>query len=85
MENLKIQNTKDLELKEDRIKITELTNKISKLEEEKSEISTFVENIRYEISEDEKAMISKAAEDAEIDADEAIKTAEKKAKSKSKK
>ena len=38
-----------------------------------------------EISEDEKAMISKAAEDAEMDADEAIKTAEKKAKSKSKK
>ena len=54
--NLKIQNTKDLELKEDRIKITELTNKISKLEEEKSEISTFVENIRYEISEDEKSI-----------------------------
>ena len=38
-----------------------------------------------EICEDEKAMISKAAEDAEMDADEAIKTAEKKAKSKSKK
>ena len=54
--NLEIQNTKDLELKEDRIKITELTNKISKLEEEKSEISTFVENIRYEISEDEKSI-----------------------------
>ena len=54
--NLKIQNTKDLELKEDRIKITELTNKISKLEEEKSEISTFVENIRHEISEDEKSI-----------------------------
>ena len=54
--NLKIQNTKDLELKEDRIKITELTNEISKLEEEKSEISTFVENIRHEISEDEKSM-----------------------------
>lgn len=54
--NLKIQNTKDLELEEDRIKITELTNKISKLEEEKSEISRFVENIRYEISEDEKSI-----------------------------
>ena len=37
-----------------------------------------------EITEDEKSMISKAAKQADIDADEAIKTAEKKAKSKSK-
>ncbi len=38
-----------------------------------------------EISEDEKSMISKAAKKADMDADEAIKSAEKKAKSKSKK
>ena len=38
-----------------------------------------------EISEDEKSMISMAAKEADMDADEAIKTAEKKAKGKSKK
>ena len=38
-----------------------------------------------EISEDEKVMISTAAREADMDADEAIKTAEKKAERKSKK
>ena len=38
-----------------------------------------------EISEDEKVMITTAAMEADMDADEAIKTAEKKAERKSKK
>ncbi len=55
-ENLKIQNSKDEELKQKRIKITELAERISILEKSKSETSSLVENIRYEISEDEKSI-----------------------------
>ena len=53
-ENLKVQNIKDSELKEIRAKITEITDKISLLETNKSDVSNIVENIRYEVSEDEK-------------------------------
>ena len=53
-ENLKIQNLKDQELKNQRTKITELTDQISSLENNKSEVVSLIENIRYEISEDEK-------------------------------
>ena len=53
-ENLKIQNSKDEELKQKRIKITELAERISILEKNRSETLSLVENIRYEISEDEK-------------------------------
>ena len=52
--NLKVQNTKDLELKEVRLKITDLTNKISSLDKSKLEITSIIETVRYEISEDEK-------------------------------
>jgi len=55
-ENLKIQNSKDEELKQKRIKITELAERISILEKNRSETSSLVENIRYEISEDEKSI-----------------------------
>ena len=55
-ENLKIQNSKDEELKQKRIKITELAERISILEKSKSETLSLVENIRYEISEDEKSI-----------------------------
>ena len=48
------QNEKDLLLKEIRAKITTLTNTISILEKSKLESSKSVDNIRYEISEDEK-------------------------------
>ena len=51
---LNIQNEKDLLLKEIRAKITTLTNTISILEKSKLESSKSVDNIRYEISEDEK-------------------------------
>ena len=53
-ENLKVQNIKDLELKEIRSKITEITDEISQLENNKSEVSSLIDNIRYEVSEDEK-------------------------------
>ena len=53
-ENLKIQNLKDQELKNQRTKITELTDQISSLESNKAEVVSLIENIRYEISEDEK-------------------------------
>ena len=53
---MKIQNSKDEELKQKRIKITELAERISILEKSKSETSSLVENIRYEISEDEKSI-----------------------------
>ena len=52
--NLKVQNIKDLELKEVRAKITELTNKISSLDKNKLDITSHIEVIRHEISEDEK-------------------------------
>ena len=52
--NLKVQNAKDLELKEVRLKITDLTNKISSLDKSKLEITSIIETVRYEISEDEK-------------------------------
>ena len=55
-ENLKIQNSKDEELKQKRIKITELAERISILEKNRSETLSLVENIRYEISEDEKSI-----------------------------
>ena len=53
-ENLKVQNIKDLELKEIRSKITEITDEMSQLENNKSEVSSLIDNIRYEVSEDEK-------------------------------
>ena len=53
-ENLKVQNIKDLELKEIRSKITEITDEISQLENNKSGVSSLIDNIRYEVSEDEK-------------------------------
>lgn len=53
-ENLKVQNIKDLELKEIRSKITKITDEISQLENNKSEVSSLIDNIRYEVSEDEK-------------------------------
>ena len=53
-ENLKVQNIKDSELKEARLKITDLANKISLLDKNKLEITSIIENVRYEISEDEK-------------------------------
>ena len=52
--NLKVQNAKDLELKEVRLKITDLSNKISSLDKSKLEITSIIETVRYEISEDEK-------------------------------
>ena len=55
-ENLKIQNSKDEELKQKRVKITELAERISILEKNRSETLSLVENIRYEISEDEKSI-----------------------------
>ena len=55
-ENLKIQNSKDEELKQKRIKISGLAERISILEKNRSETSSLVENIRYEISEDEKSI-----------------------------
>ena len=54
LENLKIQNIKDQELKKERTKITEMTDIMSELENKKSETSSELENIRYMISEDEK-------------------------------
>ena len=54
LENLKIQNIKDQELKKERIEITEMTDVMSELENKKSETSSELENIRYMISEDEK-------------------------------
>ncbi len=53
-DNLKVQNIKDLELKEIRLKITDFTNQISSLDKSKLETSNIIEAIRYEISEDEK-------------------------------
>ena len=53
-DNLKVQNIKDLELKEIRFKITDFTNQISSLDKSKLETSNIIEAIRYEISEDEK-------------------------------
>jgi len=55
-ENLKIQNSKDEELKQKRIKISGLAERISILEKNRSETLSLVENIRYEISEDEKSI-----------------------------
>ena len=52
--NLKVQNVKDLELKDIRAKITQITDEISLLEGNKSDVSSMIDNIRYEISEDEK-------------------------------
>ena len=52
--NLKVQNVKDLELKDIRAKITQITDEISLLEGNKSDVSSLIDNIRYEISEDEK-------------------------------
>ena len=52
--NLQIQNIKDQELKKKRMEITALTEQISNLESNKSEVASSIENIRYEISEDEK-------------------------------
>ena len=54
LENLKIQNIKDQELKKERTEITEMTDVMSELENKKSETSSELENIRYMISEDEK-------------------------------
>ena len=54
VENLKIQNIKDQELKKERIDITEMSDVMSELENRKSETSSELENIRYMISEDEK-------------------------------
>ncbi len=53
-ENLKVQNIKDTELKKIRSDITDLSDKISLLENNKSDILSSLENLRYEISEDEK-------------------------------
>ena len=53
-ENLQVQNIKDQELKKKRIEITALTEQMSNLESNKSEVTSSIENIRYEISEDEK-------------------------------
>ena len=53
-EKLKIQNIKDTELKLLRAKISDLSENISLLESEKSEKSLLVENLRNEISNDEK-------------------------------
>jgi len=53
-EKLKIQNIKDTELKSIREKISDLSENISLLESEKSEKSLLVENLRNEISDDEK-------------------------------
>jgi len=53
-EKLKIQNIKDTELKLIREKISDLSENISLLESEKSEKSLLVENLRNEISDDEK-------------------------------
>ncbi len=53
-ENLKIQNIKDEELKESRVGITKLSDEISELENNKSELTTLIENIRFDIGEDEK-------------------------------
>ena len=52
--NLEVQNIKDQELKKKRIEITALTEQMSNLESNKSEVTSSIENIRYEISEDEK-------------------------------
>ena len=52
--NLEVQNIKDQELKKKRIEITALTEQMSNLESNKSEVTGSIENIRYEISEDEK-------------------------------
>ena len=52
--NLEVQNIKDQELKKKRIEITALTEHMSNLESNKSEVTSSIENIRYEISEDEK-------------------------------
>ena len=52
--NLQVQNIKDQELKKKRIEITALTEQMSNLESNKSEVTSSIENIRYEISEDEK-------------------------------
>ena len=54
LENLKIQNIKDQELKKERTEIIEMTDVMSELENKKSETSSELENIRYMISEDEK-------------------------------
>ena len=53
-ENLQVQNIKDQELKKKRIEITALTEQMSNLESNKSGVTSSIENIRYEISEDEK-------------------------------
>ncbi len=53
-EKLKIQNIKDTELKLIRAKISDLSENISLLESEKSEKFLLVENLRNEISNDEK-------------------------------
>ena len=53
-ENLKVQNIKDTELKKIRSDITDLSDKISLLENNKSDTLSSLENLRYEISEDEK-------------------------------
>lgn len=53
-EKLKIQNIKETELKLVREKISDLSENISLLESEKSQKSLLVENLRNEISDDEK-------------------------------